>query len=81
MVPALMHCESPLGVVIVQACLLSEFQLLCGKPNHLFLTEVLVELSLMQLAKRLQDAGIVEIFNAQIAGSKVSLSIFPMGAL
>lgn len=25
----------------------------------------------MQLAKRLQDAGMVEVFNAQIAGSKV----------
>lgn len=35
----------------------------------------------MQLAKRLQDAGIVEIFNAQIAGSKVSLSNFSIVTL
>lgn len=56
----------------------SGIQILCVKPNHLFPTEVLVELSLMQLAKRLQDAGIVEIFNAQIAGSKVSVSNFPI---
>jgi hypothetical protein len=35
----------------------------------------------MQLAKRLQDAGIVEIFNAQIAGSKVSLSNLPIVTL
>jgi len=30
-----------------------------------------VVLWLTQLAKRLQDAGMVEVFNAQIAGSKV----------